>query len=236
MDSNHLSERLKTVASYVPLNSRMADIGSDHAYLPVYLAKNNKISYAIAGEVAKGPLENAEHEITLEHLDGVILPRLADGLDAINLSDNINCITIAGMGGTLIRDILERGKNKLNGKEKLILQPNVGELVLRMWLMNNYYKITNEDIIREDGHTYEIIVAEKVDSMVLYDKDELQFGPFLLRAKSQTFVDKWHNEQLRMREVINQMNQAKKHRPIDRINAIEDKISKIDEVLKSERN
>ncbi|WP_054656896.1 tRNA (adenine(22)-N(1))-methyltransferase [Apilactobacillus ozensis] len=231
MDSNHLSDRLKKVASYVPLNSRMADIGSDHAYLPVYLAKNNKISFAVAGEVAKGPLENAEHEINLEKFDDIILPRLADGLDAIKLSDNIDCITIAGMGGTLIRDILKRGQNKLSGKEKLVLQPNVGEFILRLWLMNNEYKITNEDIIREDGHTYEIIVAEKVNETIHYSDDELQFGPFLIKEQSQVFIDKWCNEKIRMREVINQMNQAKKHRPIDRINAIEDKISKIDEVL-----
>lgn len=68
MDGNHLSNRLSKVAEYVPINARMADIGSDHAYLPVYLANNRLISYAVAGEVVKGPFENAKHEIVKEGL------------------------------------------------------------------------------------------------------------------------------------------------------------------------
>ena len=72
MDANHLSLRLARVANYVPKGARMADIGSDHAYLPAHLALNGQIEYAVAGEVVKGPFENAAHEIKQLQLDNVI--------------------------------------------------------------------------------------------------------------------------------------------------------------------
>ncbi|GAA6113095.1 MAG: tRNA (adenine(22)-N(1))-methyltransferase TrmK [Apilactobacillus sp.] len=231
MDANNLSQRLKTVADFVPKNSRVADIGSDHAYLPVYLMKQNQIEFGIASEVAKGPLENAKQEILSEGLSDKIDTRLADGLLSINKEDNINCVTIAGMGGTLIRQILENGKNHLSGNEVLVLQPNVGENRLRTWLMNNHYEIKDETILREDGHTYEIIVAEKVNHDVEYSEQELQFGPFLLKQHSEVFVEKWQNEINRIEMVIDQMNQAKKEKPIEKIQKMKDDINSIKEVL-----
>lgn len=231
MDANKLSQRLKTVADFVPQNSRVADIGSDHAYLPVYLLKKNKIEYGIASEVAKGPLENAKHEIMSENLSDYMDTRLADGLLSIHPEDKINCVTIAGMGGTLIRRILEQGKSHLNGKELLVLQPNVGEDRLREWLMQNNYEIADEKILREDGHTYEIILAKKTSKKVEYTQQELKFGPFLMREHSEVFVEKWENEIQRIKSVIKQMNQAKHDKPVDKIKMINDEIDEIKEVL-----
>ncbi|ORN20456.1 tRNA (adenine(22)-N(1))-methyltransferase [Lentilactobacillus parabuchneri] len=131
MNSTHLSKRLQTVSDHVEPGSRLADIGSDHAYLPIYLAKNHIIDYGVVGEVAKGPLSNAISEITKENLLDVLHPRLADGLAAIEPDDQVDAITIAGMGGNLITHILEAGRDKLSGNEKLILQPNVGEPVVK---------------------------------------------------------------------------------------------------------
>lgn len=93
------------------------------------------------------------------------------------------------MGGTLIKNILENGKSHLSGDELLILQPNVGEDRLRTWLMNNQYEISDETILREDGHTYEIIVAKKTDEPVQYSQQEIKFGPYLLKQHSDVFVD-----------------------------------------------
>jgi tRNA (adenine22-N1)-methyltransferase len=231
MDANKLSERLKMVADFVPQNSRMADIGSDHAYLPVYLMKNGRITYAIASEVAQGPLDNAKHEIKSEALMDCIDARLADGLDSIRPDDQLNCITIAGMGGTLIKNILMRGKKHLNGRETLVLQPNVGENRLRTWLMNNNYAIEDEKILREDGHTYEIILAKHVDNDVLYTAQELKFGPYLLKEHSEIFVEKWTNEIKRLEAVIQQMNLAKYNKPIAKINSMKAEIEQIKEVL-----
>ena len=90
MDANKLSQRLKVVADFVPQNSRVADIGSDHAYLPVYLMKQKQIEFGIASEVAKGPLDNAIQEIKAEGLSDRIDTRLADGLLSVQPEDKID--------------------------------------------------------------------------------------------------------------------------------------------------
>ena len=231
MDANKLSQRLKVVADFVPQNSRVADIGSDHAYLPVYLMKQKQIEFGIASEVAKGPLDNAIQEIKAEGLSDRIDTRLADGLLSVQPEDKIDCVTIAGMGGTLIKNILENGKSHLSGDELLILQPNVGEDRLRTWLMNNQYEISDETILREDGHTYEIIVAKKTDKPVKYTEQEIKFGPFLLKQHSDVFVEKWENEIERIEMVIDQMNLAKHDKPVDKINSMKKEIEEIKEVL-----
>lgn len=231
MDANKLSQRLKVVADFVPQNSRVADIGSDHAYLPVYLMKQKQIEFGIASEVAKGPLDNAIQEIKAEGLSDRIDTRLADGLLSVQPEDKIDCVTIAGMGGTLIKNILENGKSHLSGDELLILQPNVGEDRLRTWLMNNQYQISDETILREDGHTYEIIVAKKTNEPVKYTEQEIKFGPFLLKQHSDVFVEKWENEIERIEMVIDQMNLAKHDKPVDKINSMKKEIEEIKEVL-----
>ncbi|KPN79756.1 uncharacterized protein RZ56_04250 [Apilactobacillus kunkeei] len=231
MDANKLSQRLKVVADFVPQNSRVADIGSDHAYLPVYLMKQKQIEFGIASEVAKGPLDNAIQEIKAEGLSNRIDTRLADGLLSVQPEDKIDCVTIAGMGGTLIKNILENGKSHLSGDELLILQPNVGEDRLRTWLMNNQYEISDETILREDGHTYEIIVAKKTDDTVKYSQQEIKFGPYLLKQHSDVFVEKWENEIERIEVVIQQMNLAKHDKPVDKINSMKKEIEEIKEVL-----
>lgn len=187
VDEKHLSARLACVASLVSAGARVADIGSDHAYLPAALVLDGKIDFAIAGEVVKGPYENAVHEIKDHQLEGQVIPRLADGLAAIEPADKVDTITIAGMGGSLIASILEKDKNKLTGIKRLVLQPNVGESQLREWLMNNHYQIMNEKIIEEDNHIYEIIVAEPSVVPFRYSKYELDFGPFLLENKGPVF-------------------------------------------------
>ncbi|MBV0914347.1 tRNA (adenine(22)-N(1))-methyltransferase TrmK [Apilactobacillus sp. HBW1] len=231
MDANKLSQRLKVVADFVPQNSRVADIGSDHAYLPVYLMKQKQIEFGIASEVAKGPLDNAIQEIKAEGLSDRIDTRLADGLLSVQPEDKIDCVTIAGMGGTLIKNILENGKSHLSGDELLILQPNVGEDRLRTWLTNNQYEISDETILREDGHTYEIIVAKKTDKSFEYTEQEIKFGPFLLKQHSDVFVEKWENEIERIEMVIDQMNLAKHDKPVDKINSMKKEIEEIKEVL-----
>lgn len=233
MNGTHLSARLQTVADFVPTGARLADIGSDHAYLPVHLAKAGQLTHAIAGEVVKGPFENAEQEISLEGLTAVITARLADGLAAIKPEDQIDTVTIAGMGGTLIATILEQGKGHLNHHERLILQPNVGEDNVRRWLQANRYQIIAERILAEDGHIYEIIVADPVAKTVVYTDNELKFGPFLLTEKSPVLKAKWQRESQRLGQVIKTMQQAK-HAPQSKIADFQAQQQLIQEVILDE--
>jgi Predicted SAM-dependent methyltransferase len=230
MNEQELSMRLAKVGEFVPKGARLADIGSDHAYLPVSLMLKGQISYAVAGEVVKGPFESAQKQVRKNGLSEQIIVRLADGLSAIELSDEINAITIAGMGGTLIRSILQAGQDnqRLTGQERLILQPNVGEKTLREWLMTNGYSIMTEEILEENKKIYEIIVAEK--QLATYTEQELFFGPFLLKEKSQIFIEKWQDELQSRRYVLGQLEKAEV-KPLEKIQAIEKEMQWIQEVL-----
>lgn len=230
MDAKHLSKRLATVAHYVPEHARLADIGSDHAYLPAALALTGKVDYAVAGEVVQGPYENAVKEIKGLSLTGIIHPRLADGLAAIQPTDQIDTITIAGMGGSLITQILDQGSSRLVGVKRLVLQPNVGEARLRRWLLAHRWQIMAEQIVAEDGHIYEIIVAEPSLVPFSYSDYELQFGPFLLEQRDQVFVEKWRAELARQQQVLKQMEQATVP-PIHKINQLQTYLKLIQEVL-----
>ncbi|WP_010097022.1 tRNA (adenine(22)-N(1))-methyltransferase [Ornithinibacillus scapharcae] len=203
-----LSKRLLQVASYLPLGATFADIGSDHAYLPCYVCKRDQTARAIAGEVNEGPYNSALETVTKYELNNVIDVRLGDGL-AVLRQDEVNQVVIAGMGGSLIRSILESGKDKLQHAELIIAQPNVDESNVRSWFIDNFYEITNEVILEENGHIYEIIVGRKVNDLVKLTEQELLFGPILLENRDTIFYQKWKSEREKLERVINQMRKAK---------------------------
>ena len=222
-----INRRLKLVAEYVE-NRRLADIGSDHAYLPIYLAKNNKIDFAVAGEIVEGPHKVSIKNVQEENLVGVIDCRKAAGLDAIELSDNIEVITICGMGGKLIADILEKGKDKLINRPNLILQPNLGERFVREKLQDLGYTITAENIIEEDGHIYEIIVA--TDGQMSLTEDEKNFGKFLSKEKNDLFIKKQKQELDKVNYILSQLEKAKEEKS-EKVLELQAKAKKIEEAI-----
>lgn len=230
MDADHLSNRLATVASYVPKGSRLADIGTDHAYLPVNLLKRGLIAGGVAGEVVRGPFENAAHEIQREGLTDRLTARLANGLKAIEPADQIDTVVIAGMGGTLITQILAQDFDRLAGVNRLILQPNVGEMVVRRFLMTHGFQLVTEEILAEDGHTYEVLVADRAEQPVIYNDEDLRFGPYLLREHSTIFIAKWQRELARTEAVLKQVQQAAVV-PEDKVAELTAEIQEIEEVL-----
>jgi len=182
--------RLERVAAHVPAGARLADIGSDHGYLPVALMRRGVIASAVAGEVAITPFHAAERTVRENDLERQISVRHANGLMAIEPADGITVISICGMGGETIRDILDDGKARLSGDERLILQPNGGEQPLRQWLMENGYRILFEEVLQENRFHYEIIVAERTGPVV-YTPEQLYFGPLQMEARSPAFLNKW---------------------------------------------
>lgn len=192
LNTEQLSDRLAAVASFVEEGSVVADIGSDHAYLPCFLIKTGKVQSAVAGEVAKGPFESASFNVIREGLVDSVTVRLADGLFAIEDHDRVDTVTIAGMGGPLIASILENGKDRLQNVKRIITQPNIYAKAIREWVVSNGWKITDEKIMKEDGKIYEIIVLEKGQST--YDELELLAGPFLIFERNSVFLEKWERE------------------------------------------
>lgn len=190
MKEHILSMRLERVAANVPAGARLADIGSDHGYLPVALMRRGAITAAVAGEAATTPFHAAQRAVRDNGLEQHITVRLADGLAAIEPADGITAISVCGMGGETIRDILDSGKAHLSGQERLILQPNGGEQALRQWLMGNGYSILIEEVLHENRFYYEIIVAERAEPQV-YSAEQLYFGPLQMQERSPVFIAKW---------------------------------------------
>ncbi|MCM3710871.1 tRNA (adenine(22)-N(1))-methyltransferase [Sporosarcina luteola] len=206
MNSEKLSIRLAAVASFVEQGTTLADIGSDHAYLPCYLVKVGKISKAIAGEVVKGPYESAIKNVQKKGLTESITVRMANGLDAIHASDGVDTVTIAGMGGPLIASILRDGADKLHSVKRIVTQPNIHAMSIREWAVQNGWKIVDEQILKEDHKIYEIIVLEK--GQADYSELEMTVGPYLLEEKSEIFIEKWMRESNEWKRVLASLETA----------------------------
>ncbi|WP_256575745.1 MULTISPECIES: tRNA (adenine(22)-N(1))-methyltransferase TrmK [unclassified Pseudomonas] len=230
MNEQTLSMRLERVAAQVPQGARLADIGSDHGYLPVALMRRGAIAAAVAGEVARTPFHAAERTVRDNGLDESITVRLANGLEAIEPDDGITAVSLCGMGGETIRDILDSGKARLNGRERLILQPNGGEEPLRLWLMENGYRILHEEVLRENRFDYEIIVAERGEAPAYSDR-ELYFGPLQMQARSPAFLDKWQRTLRRRQQTLSHFARARQSVPEEKTGEIERQARWITELL-----
>lgn len=176
-----LSDRLTAIANMIPKNSIVADIGTDHGHLPIFLIKNNISKKVIGSDISKGSLDKI-----IEYVDGFGLgdkidTRLGDGLEIIKPYE-VDTVVIAGMGGLLIRDILEKDKKITNSVINFILQPMVASKELREYLINNNFDIIKEDLVKEENKYYEIIFAKKGKSFV--EKDiHYEISPLLIKEK-----------------------------------------------------
>lgn len=178
-----LSKRLKFIASHIEKCKSIADIGTDHGYIPIYAVKNNLCESAIASDINKDPVRKSKLNISLEGLSEKIETRLGGGLEPIKTKE-VDGIIIAGMGGNLIRDILEEGKNKLQFFKFIILQPAQNPEVLREYLYNNGYKILEEDLCFDEGIYYELFkVVKNNEEHTKVDNIFYEFSPILLKKK-----------------------------------------------------
>ena len=148
-----LSPRLQAVADQVPEGAVFADIGTDHAYLPVWLLLNGRIDHAIAADLREGPLARARETAAQYGVTDRVSFRLCDGLTGIRAGET-DVIAIAGMGGETIASILAAAP--WTRECKLLLQPMTSFPDLRFWLQQNGYMIENEKIIREGNRLYSI--------------------------------------------------------------------------------
>ncbi|PNB74642.1 tRNA (adenine-N(1))-methyltransferase [Pseudomonas sp. GW456-E7] len=230
LNEQTLSMRLERVAAHVPAGARLADIGSDHGYLPVALMRRGAITAAVAGEVALTPFRAAERTVHENDLEQRISVRLANGLAAILPGDGITAISLCGMGGETIRDILDSGKAYLSGQERLILQPNGGEQPLRLWLMENGYRILCEEVLRENRFDYEIIVAERAGP-VIYTAQELYFGPLQMQARSPAFLVKWQRKLRQKQKTLSQFAGAQRAVPEEKVQDIARQVRWINQLL-----
>lgn len=149
----NISERLKCVASLVNKGARVADIGTDHAYLPIYLVQNGISNKVYACDVRKEPLRRAKLHIDEYGLSDKITTQLCDGLKGINKGD-VDTVTICGMGGKLMKNILKAGIDKLGDNTQLVLSAQSELRDFRKYLLETGIDIKSEHMLLEDGKYY----------------------------------------------------------------------------------
>lgn len=179
MESMRLTPRLQTLAALVPQGARLADIGTDHGKLPISLLQENRISCAIGSDIGEGPLAHARRNAQ-EHGVSITL-HLAPGLQAVR-SEDCDTVSIAGMGGQTIAEILADASWTAEGRHLLLLQPMTMIYELRQWLWANGYAIARETLCREDRRWY--VVLSACGGAVRQNKTraECAVSPALLRA------------------------------------------------------
>ncbi|AOT68501.1 tRNA (adenine(22)-N(1))-methyltransferase [Geosporobacter ferrireducens] len=155
-----LKPRLLAIAQMVKNNSVVADIGTDHGYIPVYLINHEIARKVIAADINRGPLNSANSTIKAHGLENYIETRLGSGLEVL-LPGEVDTVIIAGMGGLLIRDLLNARPDIVQTVTTFILQPMVAQDELRKWLIHNSFQIVEEKLVKEDHRIYEIMVVQK---------------------------------------------------------------------------
>jgi len=150
-----MTPRLLAIAESVPEGKSVADIGTDHAYIPIYLCQKEKVERALAMDVRPGPLYRAEKNIRYYQLDSRIKTRLSDGLSAL-CEGEAETVVIAGMGGLLIAELLQRAPVRA---KTYVLQPMTAVAELRMWLCEHGYAIQDERLAQEGEKLYTVLVV-----------------------------------------------------------------------------
>lgn len=177
-----LSKRLQKVADTVNKSNIVADIGTDHAYVPIYLVKNKVANKAIAADISQGSCKKAQINVNNKHLNHLIDVRCGNGLEVIKADEIIDTIIIAGMGGLMTISVLESNKKAVNIAKQLVLQPQKDIYKVRQYIHSIGYKITNETMLIDNNKYYNIINAEK--GIEKYTELEYLFGKILIENKS----------------------------------------------------
>lgn len=208
-----ISNRLKLIASFVPVDSNVADIGSDHGYLLIYL-KDNFFSGKLLGvENKKGPFNSLKSNISNKKYDKSIAISFSDGLDDVDLI--YDTVVLAGMGADNIQKILSKNFEKLHGIKTIIVDSHTKNDQLRIFLVKLGYKIDKEDILFEDNIYYEIMRFVKGNSD--YNYLDFYFGPLLRKNKSSTFISKYNQELKKYIDIIDKIeNDSNKKRTIQK--------------------
>lgn len=176
-----LSKRLNSVADLVTPGMRLADVGTDHGYVPIYLVERGIVPSAVAMDVNEGPLLRATEHIREHGLEEKISTRLSDGLANLKIEETDSVIA-AGMGGGLVIRILSDQKEKAESLKEIILQPQSEIARVRRYLNENGWKIVKEDMVLEDGKYYPMMKAVRGEAEP-YSEAELEFGKLLLRGR-----------------------------------------------------
>lgn len=175
----NIGVRLEAIGRLVPQGCSLVDVGTDHAYLPVWLLHQGRIVNAIAGDIAEGPCRAARNTVAMYGVKDKVEVRLGSGLQVVKPGE-VECAAIAGMGASTMIDIFEESPAVIMSLKQMVLQPMAGAASLRRWLCDHGWKIVDEDLVEDGSHFYEIISAVQGDGGKHSDAEYL-IGTVLLK-------------------------------------------------------
>lgn len=199
-----LSVRLQAVADMITTGNRVADVGTDHGYIPIYMTVNNLAPYAYAMDVNKGPLNRAQSNIELYELGDKVETRLSDGLKALKAGE-AESVVIAGMGGLLTIRLLQDSSELLSDIQELILSPHSDVKLVREYVIDNGFVIADENMVIDEGKFYTIMRlthgnASKPDEL------GLMFGQKLLDSRNPILYKYLCKEQDKNLAILDKLN------------------------------
>ncbi|MEY8427677.1 class I SAM-dependent methyltransferase [Lachnospiraceae bacterium 46-15] len=226
-----LSKRLLEVSGLVSCGSRLADVGTDHGYIPIWLTEQGVIRSAVAMDINRGPLLRAQENIRLHGLEEKIETRLSNGVAELRPGE-ADSVVIAGMGGSLMVKILEEGKEVLGTVKELVLQPQSDVCKVRRFLQGNGYRIDAERMVLEDGKFYPMMYAVHGKMEPLSDI-EAMYGPCLLRGRDACLRLCIERERQTLRRVKEGLEENGTEKARERQAEIRDRLRQIEEALRA---
>lgn len=200
-----LSKRLESVSNMLSNGKIVADIGTDHGYIPIHLIQTEKCKKVFAMDVNKGPYEKAKLHIAGYGLSDQITTRLSNGMKELN-DGEVNAIIIAGMGGGLVIKILDQDRRLWSQIDEFVLQPQSEIHKVRKFIQENGFIITDEDMVLEDGKYYPIMKVIKGNDREL-SESELYYGRLLIKEKNTVLKDFLDKEVTLKEQIINKLEE-----------------------------
>ena len=195
-----LSKRMKAVADLAGMGDCLADVGTDHGYIPIYLLEEGRFHRGIAMDVHEGPLLRARENIQSHGLSDRISCRLGDGLERLGKGE-ADTVVIAGMGGSLIIRILTEGEEVLKEVSRLVLQPQSEIAKVRDFLQEQGYQIEKEHMVLDEGKYYQVmrIGHGRMEKLL---PEEAKYGSFLLKENDSCLKGYLNREEQKFREIL----------------------------------
>lgn len=224
-----LSTRLQHVANTITPGFRVADIGTDHGYVPIYLMENHLATHVIAMDINHGPLTRAEAHIKETHLQTCIETRLSNGFSALH-ENEADIAVIAGMGGELMKSILENGSHVTGSLKELVLSPHSEIDVVRKFLHTIGFKIIKEEMLIDEGKFYTIIKAVKGDDRPYTDM-EYRYGALLLENKDKVLWDFLKRRKIKIMDILTRLREEQTENARAREEQLYKELMEINEIL-----
>lgn len=223
-----LSKRLQAVANLVTAGYKLADIGTDHAYIPIYLVENEKVPDAIAMDINAGPLKRAEKHVKEEGLDGKISLRLSNGLGRLAPNEAESAV-IAGMGGGLAIKILKDNWEITLSLKECILQPQSEIAKVRTFLLEEGFFFIKEDMVLEDGKYYPMMKvkppSDTKNGRDIWTETEIRYGKCLLLERNPVLKQFLQKEIAIKEELLGKLKAQNSQRSQQRMEELEQELA-----------